>query len=148
MQYHETSVDLIDPNSIPGDWGQIEPLLQRALDQIDSGFTTIELLCRFLQGNMQLWRIGEWQGAAVTQFADLPTHRTLTVLYLAGDGMADWLEVLMKTIHVFGDAGQAKYIEVFGRPGWEKVFKTRGGFKSYTVMRFKTDGWSITTDAD
>lgn len=145
MQYPVTSVDLVQPTSIPREWGQIEPLLQRALDQIDSGFTTHELLCRFLQGNMHLWRIGNWEAAAVTQFADLPTCRMLVVLYLSGSNMAEWLEPLMEEIHDFGEKMQCKYIEVFGRPGWEKVFKSRGGFKSFSVMRFTTDGWQLTT---
>lgn len=117
--------------------------MQRALDQIDSGLTTQDVLNRLVSLEFQLWNINDWQAACITQMCNLPQFKILSVLYLAGDGMDEWLKPLMIAIHGFAKREDCRIIDLFGRPGWERTFKNLGGFKAYTVMRFETDGWKF-----
>ena len=142
------NVKQIPAHEVPNHWRHIEPHLTRALDQIDSGLTLDDVLDRLIDGDMQCWKIGHWEGVAVTQICHLPLFRMLMVLYLAGDNMSQWLEDLMTACHEFAEHTHCRYVEIFGRPGWERVFKSHGGDKSYIVMRFKTDGWKFTANTN
>ena len=85
--------------------------------------------------DVQLWNIHDWRGICVTQITDLPRWRLLSILYLAGDGMKEWLPDVIDTLREYAEKKKCKYAELIGRPGWGKLDGTR-----FIVMRFEING--------
>ena len=115
------------------EWHWIDPLLNRI--EADTGLSTEDLLTRIQRGEYQLW--GVPGGVCVTSVTDLPQFRVCTVLQLAGDGLSEWFDPLMDAIEDWARQLGCKYVEEYGRKGWERIGKSRGYERAFTVMRKK-----------
>jgi len=135
--------DIIAPccsDSILPNWGSIEPHLQRVLTKIDSGHTVDDVLDKLQWRQMQLWNVANWRAIAITQVTILPQHKVLSIIYLSGDGIDDWLTNLVETLKNYAEQSDCKYMELYGRDGWRKKAKLLGFDKTFSVMRFSIDG--------
>ena len=119
------------------EWDQVEPLLQRVLTRIDSGHTVDDVVTKIQYGDMQLWRVYEWQALVVTQITALPQHRVLSVVYLAGEGLKDWLAELTEALRHYAQQHSCKYVEAYGRDGWRKPTKPLGFTAAFSVIRLE-----------
>ena len=115
-------------------WEWVEPLIKRASTYTDSGFSTEDILTQIQLREMQLW-IDPTRAACVTQIHNYPQHRTLLVCYLSGDELHEWFDELMGLLEDWGRQMGCKYVEEYGRKGWEKIGKKRGYEPVYLVMR-------------
>lgn len=132
------SVCVIDPIQsveVLDHWDEVEPLLARVLDRLDSGRGSEDVLTALQQRKMQLWSVNNWQAACVTRLGVLPQWKALTVVYLAGDGLSEWFDDLMEVLESFANDHGCKYVDVYGRRGWKKVGAHRGYREAATVMR-------------
>lgn len=77
---------------------------------------------------------------AVTQILCYPKHKTLMVVHTAGDGMNEWLDDLIAAFDQFAKGMGCKFIEEYGRKGWQKTLQKRGWSPVYTVMRKEVNG--------
>lgn len=119
------------------EWDQVEPLLQRVIARIDSGHSVDDVVTKIQYGDMQLWRVYDWQALAVTQITALPQHRVLSVVYLAGEELKAWLAELTAVLRHYAQQQSCKYIEAYGRDGWRKPAKPLGFTATFSVMRLK-----------
>ena len=119
-------------------WDEIAPVLQRVFDRFDIGITTDNLLQDILTRDMQLWDCGS--GYAITQIVIKPNFKVLTIPYIAGDGMDEWLGELFETVKAFGQSNGCKYLEGYGRKGWQRRLESFG-FAPYAItVRCEIDG--------
>lgn len=133
-------IEGVRSDSILENWGSIEPHLQRVLTRIDSGHTVEDVLSKLQWQEMQLWCVNDWQAIAVTQISILPQHKVLAVVYVAGDGVDDWLPALSHTLENFAAGLGCKYVEFYGRDGWRKKAKPLGFENAFSVMRLEVNG--------
>ncbi len=123
-------------------WPKVAHLIRPAIEYVDSGFTEADIYGKILVSDMQLWVVGDYQAAAVTQIILYPRHKTCLVVALGGDGIEEWFDELMGTIEDWSKEMGCTYVEEFGRKGWERVGSERGYERIYTVMR-KTVGATL-----
>lgn len=117
-------------------WDRAEPLLQRVLDQFDSGYTSEDVLTELQHERMQLWKIGDWDALMVTEIYNVPRWRALLIVWCVGDRMDEWLDPAFEMLERFARAHGCKYVEGRGRRGWTKALAHRGWFKEgMTVVR-------------
>lgn len=119
-------------------WDKVAHLVERAIGHVDSGFLPDDILARLVSSDMQLWVIGEYRAACITQIVVYPQHKTCLVVALGGDGLSEWFDELMDEIESWASQMGCKFVEEFGRPGWQKIGKARGYSQVYTVMRKST----------
>jgi len=116
-------------------WHRVDKYISDAVCSVDTGYSSEDILTRIQMREMQLWVVGDYVAAAVTQIQKHPGHTTLLVVALGGSGLTDWFDELMDDLEGYARDIGCKYIEEFGRDGWEKVSKHRGYKKVYVVMR-------------
>lgn len=126
-------VVLADPWVTLENWHWIEPLLER-IDTSESGFSTFDVLTKIQAGGFQCWIVPE-RAVAITTVTAFPQHSVCTVLQLAGDGLSEWFADIMACIEDFAREMGCKYVEEYGRKGWERVGKSLGYEYAFTVMR-------------
>ena len=97
-------------------WREIRPLVQRVLARTDE-YAIGDVLHFLVSGEWQLWKLP--RSFAVTRFAHFPQHKSCVVVMCAGElgeiveahtDLCDWAR-----------AHECKYMEIFGRAGWEKA---------------------------
>ena len=139
MQQPNDIIHPVRPDSILSEWGSIEPHLERVLSRIDSGNSLDDVVTKLQRSQLQLWNIANWQAIAITQVTILPRHKTITIVYVSGDYVDEWLPYLAETMHEFAIFEGAKYVEFYGRRGWQKRAKELGYDEAFTVMRQTVD---------
>ncbi len=116
-------------------WPQVEPCLTRVLAKIDSGNDLYDVMTKLQMTHQQLWKINDWDAIAITEITVFPLHKNLTVVYVSGEGMEDWLAALTDALKTFAAYKECKYIEFYGRDGWRKPTKRLGFENAFSVMR-------------
>lgn len=116
-------------------WPKVVHLLRPAIEYVDSGFDEADILGKVMVSDMQLWVVGDYQAAAVTQVIVYPKHKACLVVALGGDGMSEWFDELMDTVEAWAKDMGCRYVEEYGRKGWARVGAKRGYEQIYSVMR-------------
>lgn len=116
-------------------WEKAEPLVRKAIDYVDSGYRSEDILKRLVTSEMQLWIVNEYEAAAVTMLSIYPQFKSCLVVALAGDNLDSWFDDLMSKIEDWADMMGCKYVEEYGRKGWQRVGAHRGYEHVWTVMR-------------
>lgn len=120
-------------------WEESKAHIELALTQFDTGWGPTDILEKILTRDAQLWVI-PGRASVVTQIEVYPAHKVLLVLLVGGEGVTDWFEEMMDTLEEFGRSMGCKYVDAHGRPGWERVGKSRGYEKALVIVRKKLDG--------
>jgi len=115
-------------------WEEAGPRIQKALDTIETGYRLEDVAKKILSQHAQLWVI-PGKAAAVTEIHIYPQHKTLVISFLGGDDMASWFDDMMNVLESYAKVMECRYIEEYGRPGWERIGNRIGFEKVYTVMR-------------
>lgn len=115
-------------------WPTIEPLLQRVLDKSDSGIDLPSVISGITTDAMQLWAVNYFEAVVVTEIIRRPSHNVLFITLLCGQDRNKWLPELIDLLAEVGRDNDCKYIEFWGREGWEKVKPDLGFRKKYVVM--------------
>lgn len=122
-------------------WPRAMPLVQKALYVADTGFSIDSVLSGLFARQMQLWVVEQGKktlAACVTRVDVRPTHKVLSILFLGGDSLYTWIHELLGTLEQYAESLDCKYVECFGRKGWERLGKQRPGYVPFcTIMRFE-----------
>lgn len=125
------------PESIDSNtWAPISALLAPAVEQ-GGEETVTTLIDELLANTAQLWVLrkgGDPIAVAVTELVNSPAGPVVHGRYLAGHGMADWIDDLVETIASHARSIGARGIEIKGRPGWARMLGARGWRHRATVM--------------
>jgi hypothetical protein len=104
-------------------WQQVEPLIERALDDT---YTARDILDGLILNRFQLfisWENDKVESAVVTEVADYPRKRILRYVLAGGDNLDNWLEPIQNKIEEFATNNYCQAIEVAGRKGWLRKLK-------------------------
>ena len=123
----ETPIGGVAPEMIMAVWERVEPLLRRVVKP-STGFRLDDVLYRLQLAQWQLWVIGDFQAAAVTEIQIRPLHPVLWVQFIAGDDIDSWLNDWETVLYHFGKAHNCAAIEFNGRRGWNKF---QNKFRNY-----------------
>ena len=125
----------IPANFIGQVWPKVSHHVRSAIEYVESGFNEADILRLLDSRDMQLFVIGQYEGACVTQIVVYPQHKTCLIVALGGSGLNEWFDELMDTIEPWAKDQGCKFVEEFGRKGWARVGKARGYEQIYSVMR-------------
>ena len=117
-------------------WGEVEPLLSNVLDK-GNGEYLIEDLYRFVkERSLQLWICDDGTkivGAGLTEVTQYPQVKVCLVRAWSADvGRAEWVGFLT-FVEEWASSIGCDAIEIFGRPGWERVLPDYS--KSIVILR-------------
>lgn len=115
-------------------WQQVEPLVQRALDDT---YTARDILDGLILNRFQLfisWENDKVESAVVTEVADYPRKRILRYVLAGGNNLDNWLEPIQDKIELFATTNFCQSIEVAGRKGWLRKLQ---GFKQNIYLMSK-----------
>jgi bacterioferritin (cytochrome b1) len=104
-------------------WEQVEPLIERALDD---SYTARDVLDGIIRNSFQLfisWENNKVECAVVTEVADYPRKRILRYVLAGGNNLENWLEPIQEKIEEFATNNYCQAIEVAGRKGWLRKLK-------------------------
>jgi len=98
---------------------------------IIGGETIPYLLSLCETGEAMLWSVNVNEEMQALMITDEPIYRhgpALRVRILAGEKMEAWLGVLQDALREWALRIGAIHVELFGRPGWERVFGKYGKY--------------------
>lgn len=128
----------LNPDYIEKFWAALAPKIADALAYADDKYALEDVKKEVLENQMQLWVVCRQDnkkvlGVVVTQVLVYPRKNVLVICY-AGGKLGG--EVARETAAKLGDwaksKGDIKSIEIWGRPGWERVL---GWERIHTVIR-------------
>lgn len=111
------------------------------VDTVANGRTSIDvILDELLHRKRLLWVVfdhdgdgADFMGFAITSINFYPGKRMLSVDYLGGERMSDWLTKLDSILSEFGCSQECNGIEAVGRKGWERELGKIGWTTKYIV---------------
>lgn len=119
-------------------WEDAESLLQDAINHSNGEFNLLDIKENLINKKMQLWVVYDKFGmctACITQIIIYPRLKKLTIVLLGGKRINNgWLGHI-ETIQEFAKSNGCQFVDLYGRPGWEKALKRFGYKKNYVVMK-------------
>ena len=114
-------VEAIPSENVPALWDDVMPELSRAVDNTQGRYTMASVYESLCCADMQLWRTPDM--VVVTSIYIYPEYKACCVLFMAGHDRETWVPAVKEVISDWARAHGCKRIELFGRKGWERVFK-------------------------
>jgi len=109
-------------------WRRVKPMVAKALGRADE-YSLGDVLHYVNTGKWQLWQ-GD-NSVAFTRIASYPEHSACIIVLSAGD--LNEIKALEPGICTWAKRMGCKYVEIFGRRGWQKALP---GYKEqHTVLR-------------
>lgn len=141
---HTLTISAVPPPAVEIVWADAEPFFQRAVETTD-GVYDIETVRRGLgTGEYVLWVVMDGTkiiAAGTTSIRNYPNAKALTIDWLGGERMPEWLEQSMSVMRSFAKDNGCDFVEGYGRKGWGRALQRFGFEPAYTVYRMElSDG--------
>jgi hypothetical protein len=107
-------------------WGKAGQLLQRGIDNGAGELLLEDVYSRLQSQHMHLLLALDGQeilAAFVTEVVNYPRKRALRIVLAGGKSPERWKHQLREILHIGAKAIGATSVEVFGRPGWARIWK-------------------------
>lgn len=126
----QTWIDLIAADSLSQYWGEFEAEVMKAPGLWAPWMTVHEVLAKVRKGEYAVWIGGRGPNIDIwglTEEVTYPHGKCIRVVWASGEsGGKDfwhiWTTILDRMAELLG----ARYIEVCGRPGWQKIYQPYG----------------------
>lgn len=112
---------------------EARPFLQKALDLGGNTHTLEDVRQGIAEGRLQYWP--GVNSAIITEIIEYPQARALH-FFLAGGNLAE-IEAMYPAVEAWGRDQGCTVASTSGRPGWERTFLKREGWKPRTVVMTK-----------
>jgi len=89
------------------------------------------------EADMLLWVAEGLVGCCITEITQYANKKVLIIVLAGGENMNHWGEYL-KIVETYAKASGCDYVEIYGRPGWEKVLPAYK--KSGVILRKTING--------
>jgi hypothetical protein len=109
------------------------PFLEKALVYTGGTHSFDDICAGVATGQFVFWP--GINSAVITEVIEYPQKRTLQY-FLAGGNLAE-LEAMYPVVEAYGRKMGCTLASTSGRPGWERTFLKREGWKPITVMMTK-----------
>lgn len=127
MTWSITIIDLADVALV---WHLVAPLLEPAVARSGGRYDLPSLLAGLHARRSLLWVVhaedNVLRAAFTTRVAGYPLKAMLSVDFLGGDGIVDWLPQMVDTIVRFAAESGLDGCEMLGRHGWSKPLAALG----------------------
>lgn len=123
----------VAPEAVEEVWEQVSPILVKSLQYADGKYSLESIKRALLRRDMQLWmyvRDGI-KACGVTQVLKYPEKKVCVVMFAAGEALSEWIN-FDSLIEEWARDNQCDAIEIYGRPGWERVL---GWERIHVVIR-------------
>jgi hypothetical protein len=113
-------------------WPKIESYMKGAADYTFGRFEVDDIKNDLIKhkDRQQLWIAFEDHeniyGAVVTEIYQYPQTRALIMHFTGGKNLPKWKQPMLEILQQYAGDNECTIIESYGRPGWEKVFKSDG----------------------
>jgi hypothetical protein len=126
----------VDPEKLDEYWPQILPYLKNAINYANGRYGIDDIYSNIKSSLMALWIAYNNDGihaACVTQIIRYPQKKCLAVLFCGGKNVNGWVHFL-KTIIEDSKQYQCESVEIWGRPGWQKLLGAMGFKKTHIIL--------------
>ena len=119
-------------------WILVKDLIQKACDYSD-GFADAEDFKKWLeQGTMQLWVAWDNEEkkvkcVCITEVKQYPKYKVCGCKITTGSSFKKWVDFMDYVMEWAKEEGCRK-MEIHTRPGWERVLKPKGFFKTHVQL--------------
>ena len=119
-------------------WILVKDLIQKACDFSD-GFADAEDFKKWLeQGTMQLWVAWDNEEkkvkcVCITEIKQYPKYKVCGCKITTGSSFKKWVDFMDFVMNWAKQEGCRK-MEIHTRPGWERVLKSKGFFKTHVQL--------------
>ena len=119
-------------------WILVKDLIQKACDYSD-GFADAEDFKKWLeQGTMQLWvawdnEVKKVKCVCVTELRQYPKYKVCDCKITTGTNFKSWVD-FMDLVMKWAQKQGCKKMEIFTRPGWERILKPKGFVKTHVQL--------------
>jgi hypothetical protein len=119
-------------------WILVKDLIQKACDYSD-GFADAEDFKKWLeQGTMQLWVAWDNEEkkvrcVCITEVKQYPKYKVCGCKITTGNSFKRWVDFMDYVMEWAKEEGCRK-MEIHTRPGWERVLKPKGFFKTHVQL--------------
>ena len=136
----KSSLDLVvfQPHEVSGVWILVEDLIQKACDRAGA-FADAKDVKRWLEkGTMQLWvafdnKDKKIKCVCVTELRQYPKYKVCDCRITTGTDYKSWVNFMDNVVN-WARAIGCKKMEIFTRPGWERVLKHKGFVKTHIQL--------------
>lgn len=123
-------------------WGSIRQSLE-GIPHFWEYYTQEWFFEQCAKGNIQVWACGSDRGVdliVVTEVVQFPAMRVLRLMGASGEGLEKHVDRLQDVFDGFAKMQNCSRIELVGRPGWIRKFRSlRGQSYDYIVMSRPVD---------
>ena len=119
-------------------WILVKGLIQKACDYSD-GFADAEDFKKWLeQGTMQLWVAWDNEEkkvrcVCITEIKQYPKYKVCGCKITTGSSFNKWVD-FMDFVMEWAKQEGCRKMEIHTRPGWERVLKSKGFFKTHIQL--------------
>jgi len=120
-------------------WDQVTPLISNALRYSYQEYDLEDIKQGLLDRDMQLWvafREDMITTCMITRILKFPKAKHLVILIYSGEDVKRMLPFKEK-LYEWAKGQGCTSVQLYGRPGWERVLAKEGYEKIYTVLRAK-----------
>jgi hypothetical protein len=118
-------------------WPLAETLVAKACET-NGGYDAKHILEFLKSGHMQLWMAVDGKSnkvicVCVTEIRKYPNHKVCDLRITTGEQFERWVG-FMDQICEWARSNGCKKMEIFARPGWERILKQRGFNKTHVQL--------------
>lgn len=110
-------------------WPTASVELSKAIAHCGGRFFIDDLYKSLQARTAVLWIIvqgTQLRAAAMTRIALYPRKRAVSVDWIGGSGMSEWIPDFIRAMKSYAEANSCSVVECSGRPGWGKILPTHG----------------------
>lgn len=125
---------LVPPEETNRAWLQVLPYVRNLIEKVSGGrMTEMSLYRDIVNGDCQLWIVfdkndnNKFVAFVITRLAQYEKIKLLSIDHLGGEKLDEWMKPMYELIERWArEVAGAEGIEVYGRPGWERLFEKIG----------------------
>ena len=127
-----------DVDEIASIWPLVEDLIQKSCDRAGGFADAIHVKEWLEKGVMQLWiaydsKLNKVKCVCVTEIRQYPNYKVCDCKITTGTDYKSWVDFMDNVVNWARSLG-CKKMEIFTRPGWERILKNKGFVKTHIQL--------------
>jgi len=132
----------VPPEHVALVWPDAETLLAPAIATAGGRYMPADIYEQLKTGELLLWIAAEDMvpvAAITTRIARYPQFRALSMDWIGGSRMKDWLPLAHETLLRYAEQNDCTQFEGYGRKGWSRWLRKFGWEPEYIAYRMDLD---------
>ncbi len=134
----------VPPSVVGIVWGDVEPMLAKAIDKSGGYYNTAVILDGICRGVLGLWVVlddAKPIAAITTRIDKMPNATVLAMDWIGGTRMKEWLPMAQKTLERYAGDNGCTQLHGYGRKGWDRFLRNHGWKPDHIVYKMElSDG--------